>query len=306
MEIKSAAEEQASTTDHPPLPTPMSPPPHTMSAAPSALSRQMSQIEWDELVKPAIYVLELILGAVVTFSTADTLLYTSPTTSSIARCALNDSVPTCAAVISVGSVCLLGGLYVLWRRLTAAFEADYFQKVDESGFCALLSVGWLIVASIISANLTLPADDSARFRSTRNVNTAFSWINAVAHAFSAVLAAYKPFEDMMAQETHLEYVPEEDSGSGERDNLTSADLLFDSGHSGERDEKLEEVGLRKFNPFGSANLPGIDGGGVGGARRRFVPGSGEGGAGRDESGAERDSGQSSTKPPLMPKIGGGL
>jgi hypothetical protein len=221
----------------------------------------MSGIEWDELVKPAVYVWELVLSAVVAFGTADKLLYTS---SGRTRCALNDSVATCSMVISISAICLIGVLCVLWRRLVSAFADEAFPKVDESGLCILLAVGWLVVAAVISANVALPASDGpSAFRATRDVVTTFAWLNCVSFIVSAALAAYKP-EDSEVDEAHLEYQSLQRSASQDQRSTaesvahfdgTAADsmLLGDGGQAAEFDARLESAGLRKVdsvsNPF---------------------------------------------------------
>jgi hypothetical protein len=219
-------------------------------------------LEWDELVKPAIYAWELVLSSVVAFGTADKLLYSAGAGGT--RCALNDSVATCSVVIAIGSLCFLGAAFTLWRRLLAAFTNDVFPKVDESGMCGLLAVGWLVVASVVSSNLSLPESAGrSEFKTMRDVVVAFSWMNFVSFVGSAALAAYKP-EGAEAGEAHLEYQNIEDEWSPSLPSRgcsapnaddEGVDLTLRGGGvaSMERDERLELAGLRRVdgipNPF---------------------------------------------------------
>jgi hypothetical protein len=146
-------------------------------------------VEWNALVKPIVYVWELVLTSVVTFGTADQLLYHSAATNST-RCAFNDSIATCAFTISAGALCLLGALAVLWRRLLAAFTDAPFHHDDESVACALLSLGWFIIACVVSSNYSLTqAAVKANLRTMATVVAAFAWLSCIFYLGSAGLFA---------------------------------------------------------------------------------------------------------------------
>lgn len=212
-------------------------------------------IDWDGLVKPLVYVLELVLGAVIVIGTADKLLYTPPDGGG-ARCALGDSIATCSVVIVIGGLLLLGTFGVLWRRVVAAFSDESFPGIDESGMCGILALGWLIVASVITKQFSMTEQgDLGGRKSTRNVITAFAWMNFFSFIASAVLAAYKPdVEEELAlhyanlrQEWHDDTVnlaegvdiPTGRAGTAQR--ASAAAPLLSQGH----DEYLESLHLRK-------------------------------------------------------------
>jgi hypothetical protein len=152
-------------------------------------------VEWNKLVKPVIYVWELVLTSVVTFGTADKLLFYSQKTGKTS-CALNDSIGTCAFTVAAGSICIISALSVLWRRLVAAFTDSSFNNDDESVACALLSFAWFIIAIVITANISLSSTSNPEtFRVMRNVVAAFAWLSSIAYFCSAGLAYIVPATD---------------------------------------------------------------------------------------------------------------
>jgi hypothetical protein len=162
---------------------------------PPRASQSVMAVEWNKLVKPVIYVWELVLTSVVTFGTADKLLFYSQKTGKTS-CALNDSIGTCAFTVAAGSICLIGAISVLWRRLIAAFTDSSFNNDDESVACALLSFGWFIIASVITANISLPSTSNPEtFRVMRNVVASFAWFSSIAYFCSAGLAYIVPATD---------------------------------------------------------------------------------------------------------------
>lgn len=229
----------------------------------------MTVVEWDELVKPGIYALELILTSVVAFGTADKLLYSAA--NSGVRCALGDSVATCSAVVVLGSLCFLGAAFTLWLRLLAAFSDATLDKVDEIAACGMLAFGWLIIAILLSAKARLDVvsavstEQFETIQAMRDVIVAFSWVNFVAFMASAVLAAYKPGDDEVG-EAHLgyeEFHGELASGTAPRGARgvgaagRSADGLLGGGAlSGEPDKRLERMGLRRAVEVPAPSLAG--------------------------------------------------
>lgn len=153
-------------------------------------------LEWNAFIKPVVYVVELIFAAVVTIGTADKLLFRDSSDTKI-RCVFDDSIGACSAVISVGTLCMIGGLYVLWKRLSSAFLCDMKYRNDtESVMCLLLSIGWLSVASIITHFRTVPPGlDDTFLHAERRVTITFAWLLWVFHIGSVAIAWFAPDED---------------------------------------------------------------------------------------------------------------
>lgn len=153
-------------------------------------------LEWNTFIKPLVYVIEVIFAVVVTAGTADKLLfYDSDTVTT--RCALNDSIPACAVVISLGSLCICGSFYVLWKRLSSVFlcESKYSHNA-ESAMCLLLTLGWLSISSVITAYNTHPANLAREFlRTERIVTITFAWLLCFFHLGSVAIAWFAPDED---------------------------------------------------------------------------------------------------------------
>lgn len=224
-------------------------------------------VDWDCLVKPMVYAWELVLSAVVVIGTADKLLYT-PTSGGGVRCALDDSIATCSAVIIIGGLLLLGAVGVLWRRLVAAFSDETFPGIDESGLCGILALGWLIVAAIITKNIAIRDKTAADTLTTmRNVIVTFAWLNFVSFIASALLAAYKPdVEDQVGfsynnlqQQLHRDEIlnPPEDTGALIGHPVGNQAIEPAIVHpNAEHDEYLESLHLRKADmpstPFAEA------------------------------------------------------
>jgi hypothetical protein len=168
-----------------------------LAPSPEPLSAQLLSpsrpIDWNALVKPIVFVAELILAAVVAFGTADQLIFVS--VDGTTHCALDNSMAACASVIAIGSVCFLGAMAVLWRRLLAVFASDFFAGVDEAVACCLISIGWLVVASIITHNFAIAPELPVTSQHEdiimmRNTITAFAWLNTVLYSGSAFLALF--------------------------------------------------------------------------------------------------------------------
>lgn len=158
-------------------------------------------LEWNAFIKPLVYVVELIFAAVVTIGTADKLLFREKSDTAI-RCAFDDSIGACSAVISVGTLCMIGGLYVLWKRLSSAFLCDMKYRNDtESVMCMLLSIGWLSVASILTHFRAVPPGlEPAFLRAERHITITFAWLLWVFHIGSMAIAWFAPDEDDAEQE----------------------------------------------------------------------------------------------------------
>lgn len=155
-------------------------------------------LEWNAFIKPLVYTIEIIFGVVVTAGTADKLLFHDPQQHAT-RCVLSDNLPVCASVISLGSLCTLGGIYVLWKRLSSAFLSDMKYRHDtESIMCFLLSIGWLSVSSVLTAFRAPPADiEPDVLRAERTVTITFAWLLWVFHIGSIAIAWFAPDEDIL-------------------------------------------------------------------------------------------------------------
>eukprot|EP00177_Eucheuma_denticulatum_P001845 GFKZ01003293.1.p1 GENE.GFKZ01003293.1~~GFKZ01003293.1.p1 ORF type:complete len:361 (+),score=31.70 GFKZ01003293.1:84-1166(+) len=153
-------------------------------------------LEWNAFIKPLVYTIEIIFGVVVTAGTADKLLFHDPEQQAT-RCVLSDNIPVCASVISLGSICTLGGIYVLWKRLSSAFLSDMKYRHDtESIMCFFLSIGWLSVSSVLTAFRAPPADIQPDvLRAERTVTITFAWLLWVFHIGSIAIAWFAPDED---------------------------------------------------------------------------------------------------------------
>lgn len=153
-------------------------------------------LEWNAFIKPVVYVLELVFAAVVTIGTADGLLFHDASIDRL-RCAFNDSIGACSAVISLGALCMVGGFYVLWKRLSSAFLCDMKYRNDtETVMCMVLSIGWLSVASVITYYRPLPTDVDPKFLLIqRRVTITFAWLLWVFHIGSMAIAWFAPDED---------------------------------------------------------------------------------------------------------------
>lgn len=158
-------------------------------------------LEWNAFIKPVVYVFELIFAAVVTIGTADKLLFWDSSDNRI-RCAFGDSIGACSAVISVGTLCMIGGLYVLWKRFSSAFLCDMKYRNDtESVMCLLLSIGWLSVAFILTHFRAVPSGlDDTLLRAERRVTITFAWLLWVFHLGSVAIAWFAPDEDDVVEE----------------------------------------------------------------------------------------------------------
>lgn len=150
-------------------------------------------LEWDMFVKPIMYVLELVFGAVVTFGTADKLLRL---VNGHVKCELDNSLGACLSVILIGSLALLMGLVTLWWRLVAAFDDDVqFSCTDEAQLCTLCSTLWLVVASVVTAKMRF----NGTLRGEKIVTITFSWLLVAFCALSAAAAWLVPERDDVAQ-----------------------------------------------------------------------------------------------------------
>lgn len=157
-------------------------------------------LEWNTFIKPLVYVVELIFATVVSVGTADRLLFNDSNTGNI-RCALNDSVPACAAVISFGFLCIFGSFYILWKRLSSVFLCDCkYSHTAESAMCFLLTLGWLSISSVITANSARPPDVAREFlRTERTVTITFAWLLVFFHIGSVAIAWFAPDEDYLEE-----------------------------------------------------------------------------------------------------------
>lgn len=168
-------------------------------------------------MKPLVYVVELIFAAVVTIGTADKLLFHPESADSSVRCAFDDSIGACSAVISIGTLCMIGGLYVLWKRVSSAFLCDMKYRNDTETFmCMVLSIGWLSVASIVTHFRAVPSGlESGLLRAERRITITFAWLLWVFHIGSMAIAWFAPDEDDVEEEpfvpdmqidpTHLDF-----------------------------------------------------------------------------------------------------
>jgi hypothetical protein len=159
-------------------------------------------MEWNALVKPLVYVAELILAAVVTFGTADQLLFLRLNAHGVTKlqCGLNNSMAACVSVIIVGSLCFIGAFAVLCWRLLAAFASKNFSGTDEAILCGFLSIGWIAIAAILTHNMNIAPDSPKKSGHAdiivmRNTVIAFAWLNTVLYIASAVLAFFAPDRD---------------------------------------------------------------------------------------------------------------
>lgn len=153
-------------------------------------------LEWNAFIKPIVYVLELVFGAVVAFGTADKLLFFDNSASRM-RCAFGDNIGACASVVSIGTLCFIGGMYVLWKRLSSAFLSDMKYRHDtESIMCLLLSVGWFVVAVVVTAFNYFPSRLPDGFPiAQRRVTVTFAWLLWLFHLGSIAIAWFAPDED---------------------------------------------------------------------------------------------------------------
>lgn len=152
-------------------------------------------LPWNAFIKPIVYVFELIIAAVVTFGTADKLLYYDSKNEQI-QCALRDSIGVCSSIITLGSLCLIGGSYVLSKRLLSAFLYQSYRYDTEAFLCFMLSLGWLSIAVLATTSNSPPKDMPDTFlSSTRSVIVIFSWILWVSHLASVALAWFAPDTD---------------------------------------------------------------------------------------------------------------
>ncbi len=138
-------------------------------------------------VKPVVYVIELIFGMVVTFGTADKFLI--PNRKGFV-CKLNshrNAVSICISVIILGfiAVCIL--FITLRRRLIAAFDVDYkFTHSAEAQICLLVSLLWLVVASLVSSVTRIDKND--KLNGEKIVTLVFSWLLVFLCTGSAAVA----------------------------------------------------------------------------------------------------------------------
>lgn len=164
-------------------------------------------LPWNAFIKPIVYVFELIIAAVVTFGTADKLLYYDTKTEDI-HCALRDSIGACTSIITLGLFCMIGGSYALSKRLLSAFLYQSYRYDTEAFLCFMLSLGWLAIAVLATTFNSSPKGTLDTFlSSTRNLIVVFSWILWVSHLVSVALAWFAPdtdnkeaeFRDLMDQ-----------------------------------------------------------------------------------------------------------
>lgn len=217
------------------------------------------------MIKPSVYIVELILCAVVAIGTLDKLLFKESVEGKGLRCAFDDSMPTCIYVATAGFVGILGGFAVLWYRVTAAFGDSVFHYEDEAVACALLSLLWLTVASVISTHSPLPHSALAEeLRTTRNVITAFSWITWLSYLISAIIAYFVPNCDTMKIYNSLYGIAKDEQDAplhnvsfSSSEASAAIPCMPDGEQTHQRDEKTEEehlrsLSLRKFSSLDAA------------------------------------------------------
>lgn len=200
-------------------------------------------MEWNAFVKPIIYVLELVFGAVVTFGTADKLLYleTNASGNRTLRCAMGGSIAACASVITIGAISLVIGLLILRKRLIAAFDdSTRFANATEALVCFMVSVLWLVIAAVVTAKLdpTTPP-----LRGEKIVTITFSWLLWILYSCSSAIAWFVPEVD-----TDMLHAPSEIAAFGDdrrlrKDSSDSSEVLdmaestdFKQGHVDDGDD----------------------------------------------------------------------
>lgn len=155
-------------------------------------------LEWNQFVKPVMYVLEMIFGMVVTFGTADKLIWTSPSEGT--RCVLRNSMGSCISVIILGTLALIVMVLVLWRRVISAFDDDVvlFEHDEEAVVLALATFLWVIVSAVFTGQQFWwepPPQSVTKLRGERYVMLVFSWLLCVMTGFSAAIAWFVPPRD---------------------------------------------------------------------------------------------------------------
>ena len=169
-------------------------------------------LEWNAFVKPIIYVLELILGTVVTFGVADKFLFFGK--NDVLVCAMA-SMASCAVVIAAGSLALIIAVLVLRRRLIAAFDEDeHFDHTAEALACTVLCIIWLTIACILTSKINGGPQGSPRLRGERTVSLAFAWLLWILYSTSALIAWFVPEKDSDNSQARLaktEHAPTQDS-----------------------------------------------------------------------------------------------
>lgn len=164
-------------------------------------------LEWNAFIKPLVYTIELVFALVITIGTADKLLVYN--TNDFTTCALGDSVPACASIISLGTISIFSTLYLLWKRLASAFLTDMDYRHDtEAILCAFLTITYMTISSVATAYSAPASNLVDTLLIERTITITFSWILTTFSILAIAIAWFAPDQDdYPSAPTKLEEIP---------------------------------------------------------------------------------------------------